>query len=143
MQDFVEFTNNNIWLVTGLFASGLACMVYELRLKARNVASVGVQTAVRLINDGSRVVDVREPEKYAGGHIVDASNVLKADVLADPKNLGKKFDKKNVLLVCDNGASSGECVAQLRKDGLENVFSLRGGIEEWRKENLPLVSDED
>lgn len=140
MQGLVEFVNSNLLLVTGLFASGLAVIFYELRLKARNIASLAVPLAVRMINDGSRVIDVRDKDKFSVGHIVDATNVPKADLLAEPAKLGKK--KKNVVLVCDNGASSGECVAQLRKDGHDNVFSLRGGLEEWRKENLPLVGTE-
>jgi len=139
MQDLVEFVNNNLLLVTGLFASALAVMFYELRLKTRNIASLAVPQAVRMINDGSRVIDVRDSEKFAAGHIVDAANVPRADLLADPAKLGKQ--KKNVVLVCDNGGTSGECVAKLRKDGHDNVFSLRGGLEEWRKENLPLVND--
>lgn len=138
MQDIVEFANTNIWLVTGLIASGLAAAFYELRLKARNVASLGIPMAVRMINDGSKVVDVRTAEKYAAGHIVDARNLPREGLLQDARELGTK---KNVVLVCDTGADSGECVAKLRKDGLENVFSLRGGLEEWRKENLPLISE--
>jgi len=139
MQEIVDFANNNLLLVTGLIASGLAAVFYELRLKARNVASLGIPMAVRMINDGSKIVDVRPAEKYAAGHIVDARNIPQDTLLNDTSVLDAK---KNVVLVCDTGANSGECVAKLRKDGLENVFSLRGGLEEWRKENLPLVSED-
>jgi rhodanese-related sulfurtransferase len=45
------------------------------------------------------------------------------------------------LLVCDSGARSAALVAQLRKQGLENVFSLKGGLAAWQQENLPVVSD--
>lgn len=138
MQEFIEFADNNIWLVTGLLASGFAAIFYELRLKARNIASLAIPAAVRMINDGSKVVDVRDAEQFATGHIVDAGNVPKADLNGETDAIKSG---KNVVLVCDNGAASGECVAQLRKDGHENVFSLRGGLDEWRKENLPLVSD--
>lgn len=137
MQDIVEFASNNALLVTGLIASGLAAIFYELRLKARNIASLAVPMAVRMINDGSKVIDVRSAEKFADGHIVDARNLPREDLLKQADELGKK---KNIVLVCDNGASSGECVAQLRKEGHDNVYSLRGGLEEWRRENLPLVN---
>lgn len=138
MQEIIEFAGNNVLLVTGLMASGFAAIFYELRLKARNIASLSVQLAVRMINDGSRVIDVRAADQFAGGHIVDAENVPQADLSGEDTAVSSK---KNVVLVCDNGAASGECVAQLRKDGHDNVYSLRGGLEEWRKENLPLVSD--
>ena len=138
MQEIIEFAGNNVLLVTGLMASGFAAIFYELRLKARNIASLSVQLAVRMINDGSRVIDVRAADQFAGGHIVDAENVPQADLSGEDTAVSSK---KNVVLVCDNGATSGECVAQLRKDGHDNVYSLRGGLEEWRKENLPLVSN--
>ena len=138
MQEIAEFASNNVLLVTGLIASGLAAIFYELRLKARNIASLAVPVAVRMINDGSKIIDVRAGDSFATGHIVDARNVPQDELLKNPDEIK---GKKNVVLVCDNGAASGECVAQLRKNGLENVFSLRGGLAEWQKESLPLVSD--
>lgn len=139
MQDLVEFVNANALLATGLVASALAVIFYELRLKARGVASLNIAAAVRMINDGGTVVDVRPAEKYAAGHIVAAQNIPLEELLQDPAVLKKK--KRNTLLVCDNGVRSSECAAKLLKSGYEQVFSLRGGLDEWRRENLPLVSD--
>ena len=138
MQDLVEFANNNALLTTGLIASALAVMFYELKLKARNIGSLGIPVAVRMINDGGNVVDVRAADRYLDGHIVDARNIPSDELLKDPGRLGSGEEK--VLLVCDNGSKSAECVAQLRKEGRDNIFNVRGGIEEWRRENLPLVS---
>ncbi len=135
MDALVEFANNNLLLVTGLVASGLAATFYELRLKSRNVASISVPLAVRMINQGGRVIDVRPADKFAAGHIVDARNIEREALLQSPDQI----KGKNAVLVCDTGAESGECAARLRKEGLENIFSLRGGLDEWRKENLPLV----
>ena len=137
MQAIVEFANNNLILVTGLVASALAVIFYELKLKARNIASLSIPLAVRKINQGSQVIDVRNADRYAEGHIVDARNIPQDELLKNPNELTRK--NKDAVLVCDSGASSGECVARLRKDGYDNIFSLRGGLEEWRKENLPLV----
>jgi rhodanese-related sulfurtransferase len=44
-----------------------------------------------------------------------------------------------LLTVCDSGQTSGKAAAVLRKAGYENSFSLRGGIQAWRAENLPLA----
>ncbi len=137
MQDLATFIENNLLLVVGLLASLLAAVFYELRLKARNIASLSVPLAVRMINDGSRVIDIRPADKFAGGHIVEAGNIEQQALLDDTQHIAKQ--KKPVVLVCDNGAASGECVAKLRKAGVENVYSLRGGLEEWRRDNLPLV----
>ncbi len=139
MQELVEFASNNMLLVTGLIASALAAIFYELRLKTQNLASLGTPAVVRMINDGSKVIDVRTAEQFTGGHIVDARNVPKQELLNDSSAVQNQ--KKNIVLVCDTGAQSGECVVFLRKDGHQNIFSLRGGLEEWRKENLPLISE--
>lgn len=139
MQDIATFASNNVLLVTGLIASGLAAIFYELRLKARNIASLDVALAVRMINDGGKVIDVRSAEQFSGGHIVAAKNKPRDELLKDSAAIESK---KNVVLVCDNGAVSGECVAELRKGGKENIYSLRGGLAEWRKENLPLISED-
>jgi len=138
MQQLIEFTNNNALLVAGLLASGLAVIFYELRSQQRNIASLSIPQAVRLINSGARVVDVRPNEQFLNGHLLDARNLPEAKLLENPDAAVGSAD--SMLLVCDSGASSGGCVARLRKAGHENVFNLRGGLEEWRRENLPLVS---
>ena len=139
MQEFVEFTSANPWLISGLVASGLAVLFNELRLKARNIGSIGIPMAVQLINKGCSVVDVREAKQFAAGHIVDARNIPDSELSADSANL--KNSKKPSLLVCENGARSGEMAGRLRKDGVENVYSITGGLEAWRRENMPIVSD--
>jgi len=139
MQEFIEFSANNPWLVSGLFASMLALIFYELRIKARDIGSLSTAMAVRLINDGAMVVDVRDADKFSVGHINNARNIQEAELLKNPENITKK--NRQALLICDNGARSSECAARLRKNGLENVFSLQGGLAAWQQENLPVVSD--
>ena len=138
MQDLVEFANNNVLLTTGLMASALAVIFYELKVKARNVASLGIPMAVRMMNDGGNIVDVRPADRYLDGHIVDARNIPSEELLKDPGRLASH--EGNVLLICDTGSKSAECATHLRKQGNENIFNVRGGLEEWRRENLPLVS---
>lgn len=139
MQELAEFTSANPWLAAGVIASALAVIFYELRLKARDIGSLGTAIAVRMINTGSVVVDVRSPENYAAGHIVDARNISETELLDQPDNLKAK---KSTLLVCDNGQRSSELAARLRKDGRENIFSLKGGLTAWQQENLPVVRDD-
>jgi len=139
MQEFAEFTSANPWLISGLFASGLAVLFNELRLKARNIGSVSTPLAVQLINKGCTVIDLRDADKFAAGHIVDARNIAEAEIedgLAKSKKAGKA-----ALLVCDTGDRSGELTGRLRKGGTENIYSVEGGLDAWQKDNLPVVSD--
>ena len=139
MQELIEFTSANPWLISGLIASGLAVVFYELREKARDIGSLNTALAVRLINDGSKVIDLRPADSFATGHIVDAQNIPEKDLLENPDKLKKH--KKSTLLVCDTGSRSAEAAASLRKEGIENVFSMKGGLAAWQQENLPVVRD--
>jgi rhodanese-related sulfurtransferase len=138
MQDFIQFTNDNMLLVAAFAASGLAVIFYELKLKTQSVGSVSSSVAIQLINSGYTVVDIRDTEKYANGHILDAKHIPEAELAAEPAKLTP--NKKGTLLVCDHGARSGACAAKLRKDGLDNVFSIKGGTHAWIQDNLPVVS---
>jgi rhodanese-related sulfurtransferase len=93
---------------------------------------------VRLINKGALVIDVRKPEEYESGHIVNARNVP-LDRMQKGEDAVHKQKGKILLAVCADGSSSGRAAGHLRKAGYENAFSLKGGLAGWRADNLPLV----
>lgn len=136
MGQLVEFAGNHVWLVTGLLAAWAAVTFYELRLRAQGATHVTAADAVRLINKGALVIDVRKPEEYESGHIVNARNVP-----LDRMQQGEVHKQKSKILlaVCADGSTSGRAAGHLRKAGYENAFSLKGGIAGWRADNLPLV----
>jgi rhodanese-related sulfurtransferase len=138
MNQLVEFANKHPLIVAGLIAAWFAVMFYELRLRSRGLTHVSTNDAVRLINKGALVIDVREPAKFEAGHIVNARNVA-LDRLQQDENAIDKKKNKVLLTVCDNGSVSAKAASLLRKAGYENAFSLRGGLGTWRSDNLPLV----
>jgi rhodanese-related sulfurtransferase len=138
MDRLVEFATNHPWLVAGVIAAWAAVMFYELRLKSRGVLQVSTADAVRLINKGAIVVDVRKPEEFEAGHIVNARNVG-LDKIERGEDAINKQKNKVLLTVCANGSVAGRAAALLRKAGYEAVFSLKGGVQGWRADNLPLV----
>src|SRR5690606_21168979 len=99
---------------------------------------VGPADAVRLMNGGAAVIDVRSSEDFQKGHVVNARNVELGQINADHPVL-KKLKNKVLITVCDNGIVSNRAAALLRKAGFEKVFSLKGGLNGWRADNLPLV----
>jgi rhodanese-related sulfurtransferase len=138
VSQVVQFAGNHPLLVAALIASWLAVVFYELRLRAGNLTHVSTADAVRLINKGALVIDVRKPEDYEAGHIVNARNIVLEKIQEDQDSVAKKKDKI-LLAVCANGGLSGKAASILRKAGYPNAFSLKGGISGWRAENLPLV----
>jgi rhodanese-related sulfurtransferase len=138
MNQLVEFAGNHVWLVTGLVVAWFAVMFYELRLRNQGATHVSSADAVRLINKGALVIDVRKAEEYQAGHIVNARNVA-LDRIQQNDDAIKKQKGKILLAVCADGATSGRAAGLLRKAGYENAFSLKGGLVGWRADNLPLV----
>ncbi len=137
MQEFLEFANENALLLTATVLMALAVLFYELRLRGRQVFEISSTQAVRLINNGAKVIDVRDPERFEAGHIVDSTNIP-LERLHKDDHLPKK--SKTVIVVCDRGVASLRGVEVLRKAGFEQAWSLRGGIEGWTQDNLPLVT---
>jgi len=138
MSQHVEFANKHPLIVAGLIAAWLAVMFYELRLRSRGLTHISANDAVRLINKGALVIDVRKPEEYESGHIVNARNVP-LDRMQKGEDAVHKQKGKILLAVCADGSTSGRAAGHLRKVGFENAFSLKGGIAGWRADNLPLV----
>ena len=138
MAQLVDFIGRHYWIVAGLVASAIAVMFYELRLRAQGATHVSAADAVRLINKGALVIDVRKPEEFESGHIVNARNVP-LDRMQKGEETVHKQKSKILLAVCGDGSTSGRAAGYLRKAGFENAFSLKGGIAGWRADNLPLV----
>ena len=136
MGTLVEFVSAHPWLSLGLVGSLLAALFNEVRLRALAVSALAPAVAVQAINKGAAVFDLREPKAFGQGHIPSARNMRAVDVPGTPKVKSGKA----VLLVCENGSSSGRLAQDLRKNGAEQVFSLKGGLSAWQRDNMPLVS---
>lgn len=137
MAQFIDFCTRHPLLVGATLMALIAAIANELRLRGQAGLSVAAQDAVRLINQGATVVDVREAARFDGGHILDAINLTPEELATKAETRLKK--KKPVLLVCDTGSSSVRLVGTLRKAGFENAWALDGGIAAWIRDNLPVV----
>ena len=137
IDQLLEFSGNHPLLVTGIVVAWLAVMFYEIRLKSQSLSHVTATEAVRLMNQGAVVIDVRKPDEYAEGHIVNSKNIALQD-LTSKKQLLDKYKKKTVLTVCNSGLASNRAAAQLRQEGVEQAFSIRGGIAGWKSDNMPI-----
>jgi len=137
MERILEFTNNNLLLVTGLVVSLLVLIFSELRRKAMGLINIEAAEAVRLINDGAAVVDIRSADAFARGHITNAKNIPQDELAAKRDTLNRQ---KPLVAVCDAGVTTNRAVASLRKAGFENVYGLKGGMNGWTQAGLPVVT---
>ncbi len=111
---------------------------YEMRQRGAMASAIGPGEAIRLVNSGAVLVDLRSANQFKDGHITGAKNVPGDQILADAKAL-EKLAAKTVVLYCDDGATTAAAQRTLARAGAKDVFSLRGGLAAWKQENLPVV----
>ncbi|MGA8203808.1 MAG: rhodanese-like domain-containing protein [Woeseiaceae bacterium] len=139
MDKLVAFSGNHALLVLAFLVSFFLLLATELRRKASGMTNIDPLGAVSLINSEAVVVDLRNPEAYSRGHIVNARNIPFDEFDVDRDKVSK-LKGKSVIAVCDTGISSTKAVGLLRKSGFENVFGLKGGMSAWSAAGLPVVT---
>ena len=137
MQRLLEFIGHHPYLATGAVLAAAFVVVYEVRERLQAFAALSAMQAVRLMNQGALVLDLRAKEAYDSGHIAEARNVPAAELAAQAESL-KKWRDKAVITYCDSGASGASGARTLMKLGFTRVFNLQGGLQAWAKDNLPL-----
>ena len=81
------------------------------------------------------VLDVREPEEYAHGHVPGAVSLPQADLAT---RLGEVPRDRPLLVVCEAGMRSLRAAQFLRQVGFDDVASVAGGTAAWRAAGKPL-----
>ena len=137
MDKLPEFIGNHTLLVVALMISFFVLVFTELRRKASGMVNISANEAVSLINNDAAVVDLRNADAYARGHIVNAKNIPFDEFAARKDTLSTS---KPVVAVCDSGITSTKAVAMLHQSGFESAYSLKGGMNAWGQAGLPVVS---
>jgi sulfur-carrier protein adenylyltransferase/sulfurtransferase len=115
------------------------CSLDELR-QVRVVAPA--QLAPMLADGRLVLVDVREPEEFAVGHLPQAINVPLGQIEGELQRGNPLLPRNRTLLfLCRSGARSLKACALTRRSGYENILQLEGGLLAFRDEvdpSLPL-----
>lgn len=138
MDRLLEYAARHPFLVGGTVLLALAALAYEISRGRSGGQAVGPLDAVRLLNQGALVLDVRTKAEFDGGHIIDAKHVPQDEIAQSAETL-KRYREKVVIACCESGMRSGAAARVLRAQGFTKVVNLRGGLQSWRAENLPLV----
>jgi rhodanese-related sulfurtransferase len=138
MDRLLEYATRHPFLVGGTVVLLLAAIAYEISKARSGGQAVGPADAVRLLNQGAVLVDVRTKAEFDGGHIIDARHVPQDEIAGAGESL-KKFKDKVVITCCESGMRSGAAARVLQAQGFTKVVNLRGGLQAWRADSLPLV----
>ena len=80
---------------------------------------------------------IRNSKEFSEGKISQANHVG-PDIDLCKKEISKSLEKP-IIIICQNGNYSLRMAADLKKENI-NVFTMKGGINSWKSENLPLIS---
>ncbi len=82
---------------------------------------------------GLLILDVRTPEEYAKGHLVNARlmNYYEKTFKDQLKTLPKD---RTVLIYCKSGRRSAETLAMMKELGFSSAYNMLGGFDAWSKE---------
>src|SRR5690348_11512061 len=137
MDLLVQYIQMNHWLVAGTVAVLVLVIVFEIRARGESFAAVSPQDAIRLMNRGALVIDLRPAEQYAAGHLTGARRMDGEQILKAGDTL-KKYKQKPLIVYDESGSLGTSAARQLKAQGFLQAFNLRGGLTAWRSDNLPL-----
>lgn len=138
MERLLEYLTRHPFLAGGTAVLALAVIAYEASRARGGGQSVGPMDAVRLLNQGALLLDVRSQAEFDAGHILDARHVPQEQLAGSAETL-RKYKDKVVIACCESGMRSGAATRALQAQGFTRVVNLKGGLQAWRAENLPLV----
>lgn len=140
MQQLIEFFGNHLFLFAAFGTVLLALVANEVHGSMTGGLRLGPLEAVRMINDRDPVVvDIRAASDFKKGHLLNALNIPFAKLEERASEIGKDKSRP-VILYCALGNTTTEAAVRLRKLGYTEVYPIRGGLNGWLQNNLPVTA---
>jgi len=96
--------------------------------------TVSVAEAAALRDAGALILDVREPDEWAAGHIPGATLIPLGELAG---RLGELPRDESIVVVCRSGNRSAQGRDLLLGAGFPAVTSLDGGMTDWASAGMP------
>ena len=103
------------------------------------INEISANELTSFVENGSLVVDVREPDEYESGHIPGAILVPLSTVLS---NTSEFESDETVYVVCRSGGRSMQACEILHEVGISNVVNVAGGTMGWISLGNEIVTGE-
>ena len=119
---------NKFKLTAVLFASCILFGAYAQGVDAKAGSSQSLKFAEmsgKKEKENYFVIDVREPNEYAAGHVRYAINISVNEIEKRINEISDLKDK-NVVVICQTGNRSGHAAKILKMNGFTSVFNAKG-----------------
>jgi rhodanese-related sulfurtransferase len=100
---------------------------------------VDLETFATALAAGATVIDVREPDEFAAGHVAGARSVPLSQVADRVTELSKN---QPVFVICASGGRSLNAAKHLGRAGVD-ARSVTGGTGGWQRSGRPVVTGSD
>ena len=139
LQQIQEFIVNHPFLWSALVIVLIALAVNEVYRLMKGHRPIPATEAVRLMNtDDAVVVDTRSAADYKKNHILNAVHVPMAGIEERAGEITKKTDR-TIICYCGIGNVAPQAASKLRRKGYTHVYALKGGINAWLADGLPVT----
>lgn len=110
----------------------------------RTVHEVSPEEVLAMIESGEwMILDVREPDEYAEGHLPHAINIprgfleVRADLEHYKRDERMQDRNQRILCYCGGGHRSALAARVLQEMGFQDAVSMREGWTGWNERELP------
>ncbi|MED7819543.1 MULTISPECIES: rhodanese-like domain-containing protein [unclassified Francisella] len=137
MENLGYFVSQNLVFCLSFIVLLAIYIVFELTQTKKSQYTLSVTDAVTTVNRGKGVyLDLRDQEAFAKAHIIGAQNIQLDEISQKHKRLAK-YQSKPIVIYGDNATKA---MQELRKEGFEQVFILKGGLGAWMQASYPVKS---
>jgi rhodanese-related sulfurtransferase len=114
---------------------------YDLVVTAKGrIQEVSVDAADQAIRDAQVLIDVREADEYAAGHLPGAIHIsrgmLEFKLSNNPELSARDLA---IVLYCKTSGRAALAACALQDMGYLNVRSISGGFDAWAAANKPII----
>ena len=100
---------------------------------------IDVATAHQMMEAGGvRIIDVREPDEFASGHVPNAELIPLNQILSKPQD-HIRVDEKTIF-VCGVGQRSAVAAEMAAAVGANDIYNMEGGTKAWIDSGYPTES---
>lgn len=101
------------------------------------VKEISVADTLGRIQEGAKLIDVREDNEFEAGHAAGSSHMGRGIIERDIVQTYPEKDTE-LILYCGGGYRSALAADMLQRMGYTNVWSMAGGWKAWKEAGAPI-----
>jgi rhodanese-related sulfurtransferase len=142
----VLLIGTEITVASAAFAQGLPpAVAQKVQAAQKQVKTIGMEEYRKVVENpgGTLIVDVREPQEYAAGHVPGAINIPRGVIefkiwshVGYPANT--QMDQP-IVLQCQSGNRASLAAQSLADLGFTHINAVVMSLDDWQKSGHPFV----